>query len=65
MQVFVKPQSVKEFGRKWRREHRRWLQAHLPLDLVGWPRAGTALAAQFSLGNPSEKLATRDPNMGK
>jgi hypothetical protein len=65
MHVFVKPKSFKEFGRRWRREHEKWLQAHLPLSLVGWPRAGTAIARQFSLGNPSERPAALDPIAGK
>lgn len=65
MQVFVKPQSFKNFGRKWRREHGKWLQANLSLNLLGWPRATTAIATQFSLAKPSQRLATPDPNVGK
>jgi hypothetical protein len=65
MHVFIKPKSFKEFGRRWRREHETWLQAHLSLGLVGWPRAGTAIAREFSLIPLSERLATSDSNAAK
>ena len=65
MHVFVKPKSFKEFGRRWRREHEKWLQAHLSLSLVGWPRADTAVAREFSLVKLSERLATSDSKAAK
>ncbi len=65
MHVFVKPQSFRGLGRKCRREHEKWLQAHLPLGLLGWPRAGTAMAGLLSLGKAPQGPATRDPYAGK
>ena len=65
MHVFVKPKSFKEFGRRWRREHEKWLQAHLSLGLMGWPRAGTASAREFSLIALSRRLVTSDSHAAK